>query len=325
MYESKNVLLIAGGGTLGRYTAAELLRLGCYVDILCLEDNVSAHERLRYYKGNADLAYLKGFLKDRQYHGIVNFIHYKNVEEYKPVHRLLSESTEHLIFLSSYRVYADLEHPITENSPTLYDTVKDEDFLQNENYAVPKSKAERYLKSESGTKNWTIVRPVISFSDKRLDIVTVSGRKVIECAKAGKTILLPEQAKNLTAGLDWAGNSGKLIANLLFKEKALGEIYTISTAQNMLWKDVAAIYTQLLGAEFEWIDANAYAEKDENIKRNPWILKYDRLFDRKIDNRKVLEITGLQNEEFLSIRDGIQLELDKIIGKRADISSQSAI
>jgi len=28
-------------------------------------------------------------------------------------------------------------------------------------------------------------------------------------------------AKNLTAALDWAGNSGKLIANLLFKKETL--------------------------------------------------------------------------------------------------------
>ena len=161
----KSVLLIAGGGTLGRYTAAELLRLGYRVDIICLEDNVSDNRRLRYYKGYAELEYLKDFLKDRFYDGIVNFIHYEDVNTYKPVHKLLSENTEHLIFLSSYRVYADLEHPITETSPILYDTVQDEEFLKNETYAIPKSKAEWFIRNESGTKNYTIVRPVISFSD----------------------------------------------------------------------------------------------------------------------------------------------------------------
>ena len=33
----RNVLLIGGGGTLGTYTAKELLRLGHKVDIICLE------------------------------------------------------------------------------------------------------------------------------------------------------------------------------------------------------------------------------------------------------------------------------------------------
>ncbi len=57
------VLLIAGGGTLGKYTAAELIRLGCQVDIICLEDNVSDNERLCYYKGYAELKYLREPLK----------------------------------------------------------------------------------------------------------------------------------------------------------------------------------------------------------------------------------------------------------------------
>lgn len=312
MCNNKRVLLIAGGGTLGRYAAAELLRLGCYVDIICLEDNVSDNERLCYYKGYAELEYLKEFLKGRRYNGIVNFIHYEDVNEYKPVHKLLSENTEHLIFLSSYRVYADLEHPITEASPTLYDTVQDEEFLKNETYAVSKSKAELFIRNESGTKNWTIVRPVISFSDRRLDIVTVSGRLVLELTEAGKEILLPKEAKNLTAGLDWAGNSGKLIANLLFKEKALGEEFTVSTAQNLTWGEVACIYTELYGAKFSWVDTERYIEEYPWLKENPWILKYDRLFDRKINNSKILKVTGLKIENFTSIRDGIKYELEKI-------------
>ena len=42
---NKKVLLIAGGGTLGTYTAKELLRLGCYVDVLCPEDKESDNEK----------------------------------------------------------------------------------------------------------------------------------------------------------------------------------------------------------------------------------------------------------------------------------------
>lgn len=316
MCNNKRVLLIAGGGTLGRYTAAELLRLGCHVDIICLEDNVSDNERLCYYKGYAEFEYLKDFLKDRHYNGIVNFIHYEDVNKYKPVHKLLSENTEHLIFLSSYRVYADLEHPITETSPTLYNTIQDEKFLKNETYAVPKSKAELFIRNESGTKNWTIVRPVISFSDKRLDIVTVSGRSVIEYTREGKVILLPEETKKLTAGLDWAGNSGKLIANLLFKEKALGEEFTVSTAQNLTWGEVAEIYTELLGAKFEWVNTDRYISENSFLQSSPWILKYDRLFEREIDNSKILKVTGLKKEEFVSIRDGIKIELDKIFKEK---------
>lgn len=190
---------------------------GCAVDVICLEDYTSDNPKLSYYKAKADLNYLTEFLNDKYYDGIVNFIHYTSVDDYKPVHKLLCSKTDQLIFLSSYRVYADLQHPITESAPMLADVVKDdEEFLKTENYALTKAICEKFLREESGTENWTVVRPVISFSDKRLDLVTVSGHEIIDAAKSDKTILLPEAAKNLTAGLDWAGNSGKLIANLLF-------------------------------------------------------------------------------------------------------------
>ena len=39
---------------------------------------------------------------------------------------------------------------------------------------------------------------------------------------------------------------------------------------------------------------------------------YDRFFDRRIDNSKILSVTGLTNDDFLSIKDGIGIELAKI-------------
>ena len=60
----KRVLLIGGGGTLGTYTAKELLEKGHFVDIICLEDKTSTNEKLKYFKASADLDYLTEFLKD---------------------------------------------------------------------------------------------------------------------------------------------------------------------------------------------------------------------------------------------------------------------
>lgn len=309
---NKKMLLIAGGGTLGRYTAEQLLADNCEVDVICLEDYVSNNKMLCYYKAKADLTYLENFLKDKYYDGIVNFIHYTDAEEYKPVHKYLCGKCGHLVFLSSYRVYADLQHPITETAPQLYDVSADEEFLAKEDYAVPKSKCEKFIRDESGTKNWSIVRPVISFSERRLDLVTVSGREIPEKVKQGKKILLPRKAKNLTAGLDWAGNSGKLIAKVVQSDKTLGEEYTISTAQNLLWSEVADLYTEILGAKFEWVDTETYVKNRYNTLETPWILKYDRFFDRKTDCSKVFEVTGLKREDFKSIKQGILIELDKI-------------
>ena len=318
MQKNKKVLLIGGGGTLGSYTGKELLRLGFSVDVICLEDRKTQNPRLRFYRETATETFLEELLRKNSYDGIVNFIHYPEVKDYRPVHQLLSENTDHLIFLSSYRVYGDLEHPITENAPQLVDIVEDKDFLEHEKYAVSKARAEQFLREESNTVNWTIVRPVISFSQRRFDLVTRSGREILKLAEQGRTITLPKECRQLTAGLDWAGNSGRLIANLLFKEETLGEAYTISTAQNLTWGQVAEFYAELLEAKIVWVNMEEYL-KDTGEAKAPWGLKYDRMFDRVIDNSKVMKVTGFRNEDFLSIKEGIRMELSLINDRKEQI------
>lgn len=309
MTENKKVLLIAGGGTLGTYTAKELLRLGCNVDVICPEEKISDNGNLRFFREYATLEFLEKHFERNKYDGIVNFLHYKNVEDYKPFHRLLSQNTGHLIFLSSYRVYADLQHPITENAPLLADVIKnDETFLKTEDYALPKIACERFIRNESKTGNWTIVRPVISTSDRRFDLVTLSGHEIPDAAAEGKTLLLPETARNLTASVDWAGNVGKLIANLLFKKDALCHTYTVSSAQNLTWGEVADIYERLLGVKFIWTTVEEYVKTGHG----GYGLTYDRLYDRKIDNSEILKVTGLKSSDFTALEDGIKIELEKI-------------
>ena len=312
MFNNKKVLLIAGGGTLGTYTCEELLRLGCSVDIICLEDKISHDSRLKFYKAEATLEYLENLFKNNKYDAIVDFLHYTSVEKYKPYYELLSANTKHLVFLSSYRVYSDRELPITENCPRLLEVIKDKEILENESYALLKSRCEDFLNHNTKSKNYTIVRPVISFSAKRLDLFMYSKQDVIEASENNKPLYLPENAKHLTAGLDWAGNSGKLIANLLFKEETKGETYTISSAPNLTWGEVAEIYSRLLNIEIKWISEDEYL-KPYISKNLRWQCryKYDRCFDRKINNEKVLKATGLNASDFLSIEEGVKTELKK--------------
>ena len=307
---SKKVLLIAGGGTLGTYTAKELLRLGHCVDVLCLEEKNSHNEALCFYQGKADAAFLNNFLRDKQYDGIVNFIHYGDVTYYPPVHRLLMAHTKHLIVLSSYRVYGDEQHPITEDAPMLLDIATDEKFLATEMYALSKAKLEKFLLAECKGQNWTVVRPVISFSDLRLDLVTYRAHMLLEKTEKGETIPLPIAAKDMTAGLDWAGNSGKLIANLLFKEECFGQAYTVSSGQNLTWGQVADLYSELIGAKFQWVSLEEYCAAMGT--GDIYSLIYDRLYDRKIDNRKICKATGLKPTDFVPIKEGLLQELQKI-------------
>ena len=57
--EHKKILLIGGGGTLGTYTADELLRLGFSVDIICPEEKLSSNKALRFYREYATQEFLE--------------------------------------------------------------------------------------------------------------------------------------------------------------------------------------------------------------------------------------------------------------------------
>ena len=47
-------------------------------------------------------------------------------------------------------------------------------------------------------------------------------------------------------------------------------------------------------------------------EKQPWKFKYDRVIARKIDNSKILVVTGLKAGDFSSIYEGIKTELSKI-------------
>ena len=313
MYQNKRILLIAGGGTLGTHVSRELLRLGAFVEVICPEDKVSDHERLTFHQSLATEELLRELFSKTHYDGIVNFIHYKEVEDYKKIHPLLIANTDHLIFLSSYRVYADGQHPITETAPRLLDVLEDPDFHANEKYAAPKARCEDYLRTERAGEPWTIVRPVISFSQKRLDLLMYSKQSVLEAAKAGQELLLPEFTRNYRAGLDWAGNSGKLIAHLLLKPGAKGETFTVYSGHGMTWGQVADAYRRRTGLKVRWCSEEEYLAFHREVREKPnlaWAWKYDRHYDRDIDCSKILKVTGLGKDDFATVEEGIRYELE---------------
>ena len=312
MYSNKRVLLIAGGGTLGSYVAEELLRLGASVEVICPEEKVSDNERLVFHQSMATEELLRELFSQKHYNGIVNFIHYTDPEEYKQIHPLLIQNTDHLIFLSSYRVYANEQHPITEEAPRLSDVITDRDFLENEKYAVPKAQCEDYLRQECAGEPWTIVRPVISFSSKRLDLLLYCGKDVLKYAERDQEMLMPDTVKDYTAGLDWAGNSGKLIANLLFKPDAMGEAFTVYSGHGLTWGEVAERYSMLTGVKIRWCSEEEYVRNTPKTVKEPWMWKYDRKWNRDVDCSKILRVTRLSQNDFAPIEKGIQHELEKL-------------
>lgn len=310
----KKVLLIGGGGTIGTYVAKELLEKGCYVDILCLEDYTSDNKKLRYIKAEVTLDYLKEFLKDKHYDSIMDLLHHPVPEDYIAFHMEIAPKTDHEIFVSSIRAIGNAEHPIKETSPTILDLYErgeftDEEYIANDDYSLSKTRCERYLRQVSKYKNWTIVRPMINSSDKRLDIVMHTFHRVIEYAKSGKTLYAAAVCKDKVAGLEWAGNTGKMVANIMFKKECMGKTYMLSTGHKMTWDNVADVYRELLGLKLEWVSENEYDKIEGYWKPG---IDYDRSYDRYTDNSEMLKATGLTENDFVPFKEGIKSELKKL-------------
>ena len=158
-------------------------------------------------------------------------------------------------------------------------------------------------------KNWTIIRPMINTSDKRLDIVQYTFDEPIKYAKEGKTMYIADHVRHNIAGLEWAGNTGKMIANLMFKKECMCKTYTLSTGHRMTWEDVANVYVKYLGLKVEWMPKEEYKKRFGSFR---YPLEYDRAYNREVDNTAILQATGLRQGDFTPFEEGVKIELKKL-------------
>lgn len=311
----KRILVIGGTGAMGVYLVPELLRMGYAVDVASLDTVESQNPDLRYivadlYDDNA----LRELLKN-EYAAIVDFMVYWDPEKtFLPRRDLFLQYTEHYIFLSTYRIYAGIDAVTTENSPRLYDVSKDADFMavKKHEYSLYKAMSEDMMRA-SAYKNWSIVRPAITYSKRRFQLTTLEAQSFLPRTKAGKTVLLPKQALDVQATMSWAGDVAVMIARLLFNKNAFGETYSVTTAEHNSWREIAELYGELCGLKYAEIDKEDYlaivSPDADYLPFSRYQLEYDRMFDRVMDNSKILNITGMKQSELMPLREGLRREL----------------
>ena len=125
----KKILLVGGTGAMGTYLVPEMRALGYAVDVVALDTRESGDPLVRYFAANClDEAVVSEFLKN-DYDAVVDFMIYPKREQYEKFVPLYMKNTGHYFFLSTYRVYANEEHPVKESSPRLLDASRDEVLL----------------------------------------------------------------------------------------------------------------------------------------------------------------------------------------------------
>lgn len=73
-------------------------------------------------------------------------------------------------------------------------------YVQSDEYAIAKAKQEDILRN-SDFKNWTIVRPYITYSDERLQLGFFEKELWLYRAIKGKTIIFPSDIYEKTTTL----------------------------------------------------------------------------------------------------------------------------
>lgn len=309
----KKVLLIGGTGTMGDYLAPMLVEQGYLVDVVTVDFRENK-DNLKYIFINAfDDEKLKPILKNG-YDAIVDFLYY-NTETFTKRMDLLLSSTKHYVAFSSYRVYAESEEPLTEESPRLLETVKDKEFLQSDDYAQAKCRIEDAILS-SKYQNWTILRPTIVYGSTRRPLVNWTDNQIF-CAEHKHKIVLPKDAMGKKITLLWGKDAALLISKLILNPKAIKQTFIVGTAETITWQDVYECYREVIGLDAVFADTETVidiqAGKDDNERRNAtrWALEYDRLIDRSIDNSKILSVTGVTQSELTPIKEGLKIEIEK--------------
>lgn len=304
------ILVLGGTGGQGRYLVPELIKKGYSVDVVSLDEKESDNPDLRFIKADAyEIPFLEEILKNN-YDAIVDFLDYAT-ERFKQRYALFLSSTKHYIFLSSYRVYAD-DEVVTEESPRLLDVSEDAEFLATDDYPLHKARCEDILRN-SGKKNWSIVRPVMLYSEFMYKLVTLDSPLFIPRTLRGGKIVLPREAMPKHAAMCWAGDVAKLYSGIILNPKAYGEAYTFGSSEPITWEYVAECYRELIGVEYELVDKETYLKvMFGGSKSARWQLEYDRLFNRRIDNSKILEIAGLKQSDLMTFKKGLEKVLSVV-------------
>lgn len=300
-----DVLVLGGTGAIGVHICRVLAERGDNVVVTSRSERRSDAPGLTYVAGSAkDSAFLESML-DRRWDVIVDFMSY-GTDEFRAVYRRFLDSCDQYVFLSSYRVYAETQ-VVTEDSPRLLDVVDDPEYLATDEYALAKARCEDLLRA-SGGANWTIVRPAITYeaSVGRLQLGVYEAGAWLWRAQNSVPIPMPEEMFDKQATLTWAGDAGRMIAGLVGNPAALGEAYTVSGSDHMSWGEVASVYSEVMPlfelrpcgrAELEAVWWSAYQ------------IRYDRMFDRVLDNSKVLAVAGMNYGELTPMRDGLKTAL----------------
>ena len=309
MTARKRVLLLGGTGAMGSHLTRLLAGDGWDVTVTSRSARSSDDPHVTYARGDAHDRHFLDDVLAGGWDAVIDFMVW-STDAFRGARDALLGSCRQYVFLSSYRVFAD-SPVITERSPRLLDVTGDAEYLATDEYALAKARQEDLLRG-SGRGGWTIVRPAITYSVGRLQLCTLECGTWLPLALAGHAVPLPPEMLSRQTTMTWGGDVALMISRLLGVEAALGEDYDVCTSRHQSWADVADAYRSLVPLEVRRAALAAF----ERASGNPWQCRYDRMYDRVMDNSKVLAATGLSEQDLTPVEEGLPRELRATLAVR---------
>lgn len=300
----KDVLVLGGTGAMGVPLVNQLMKTDNVYVTTRRSITSNINNTVKYIKGNAKhLEFLKEILSQRHWDAIVDFMVWSGAE-FEQVVPMMLEATGQYVFISSVRVYAQNENPISEDSPRLLDVSTDLDYLKTNEYALAKAREEDLL-LKSGKKNFTIVRPTITYNNDRLQLGVFEKENWLYRVLHGRSIVFSNDIADKITTMTHGDDVAKGIASIVGKENAKGEVYNITSQSSLRWSDVMEIYLSVLERYIGHRPNVVMTDKTTNLqfKDRKYQVIYCRYFNRSFDNSKINFFCNTDN--FIAPQEGL--------------------
>ena len=281
------VLVFGGTGAMGAHLLTLLTsQEGVNVTVTSRSRNDN-NGSLKFIQGDAhQMDFLKILLFQKNWDAIVDFMAY-STEEFRQRVELILSSTKQYVYLSSARIYADSITPIKEDSPRLLDICDDKGYLETDEYALAKARQENLLFNNK-KRNWTIIRPYITFSEQRLQLSCAEKENWLFDALKGKPIFFSRDLADKYTTLTYGYDVARGIASIVGQEKALGEAFHITVRETHKWREILDTYVTIINKKtgvsptVKWLDKWSPLVGGGGMQ-----VKWDRLYNRRFDNSKI--------------------------------------
>ncbi len=238
------ILIFGGTGAMGEPLVKKLANDGHEVYVTSRKIRKYSFDNIHCITGNAhNMDFLSQVLKER-YDVLVDFMNY-TFSELKERLDLILNSVGHYIFLSSCRVFARSDVPITENTPRLLDVCKDKDFLSSGEYSLTKAREENYILS-SKQKNWTIIRPTVTYNSHRLQLGCYELKDWIYRPLNNRPLIFFDDLADKLTSMTYGGDVANGISYLIENPDAKGEVVNIASPESKTWSEILDIYKAVI-------------------------------------------------------------------------------